>query len=102
MPLKDQSPQLLGSPLEPSTSLKAIERFLRLLVWQMAFLLVILAYLIIRPQAGRYQFTVAGGEVVVFDTANSQAMAIKLQRQEAPPGSQSPPPNAPAAGEGNK
>lgn len=97
MPPKDQRPQPLGSSPEPGTSLKAIERFLRLLVWQIAFLLVILAYLIIRPQAGRYQFTVAGGEVLVFDTANSQAMAIKLQRQDTPPGSQAPPPDAPAA-----
>jgi hypothetical protein len=60
----------------------------------MFFLLVILLYLAMRPQAGRFQFTVAGEDVVVFDTASSRALAVKLQKQvinqseKAEPGAQ--------------
>ncbi|MGE0823182.1 MAG: hypothetical protein AB7G75_25775 [Candidatus Binatia bacterium] len=60
---------------------KRVERFLRLLTWQMFFLLALLLYMALRPQAGRYQFTVAGEDVGVFDTSNSRAWMIKLDRK---------------------
>ncbi|HXG21200.1 MAG TPA: hypothetical protein VNN62_19235 [Methylomirabilota bacterium] len=69
-------------------AMKKIERFLRLLTWQMFFLLAILLYLALRPQAGRYQFTVVGDDVGVFDTSNSQAWMIKLQKKSVTPGEQ--------------
>jgi hypothetical protein len=78
MPAKDPRSEQL-TMADPST--KNIERFLRMLTWQMFFLLALLFYLAARPQAGRYQFTVAGEDVVVFDTASSRAMAIKLERE---------------------
>src|SRR5262245_9717628 len=87
---------------ETVTSLKRVERFLRLLTWQMFFLLAILLYLAFRPQAGRYQFTVAGEDVVVFDTASSRAMAIKLQKQVIGPGEKAEPGAPPAEGGGSK
>lgn len=67
---------------------KRIERFLRVLTWQMFFLLAILLYLALRPQAGRYQFTVVGDDVGVFDTSNSQAWMVKLQKRNINPGEQ--------------
>lgn len=69
------------SAMASDDSTKKIERFLRLLTWQMFFLLAILLYLALRPQAGRYQFTVVGDDVGVFDTSNSQAWMIKLQKK---------------------
>lgn len=84
MPSKDQhSGVQVSAPTATSAeiSLKRLERFLRLLTWQMFFLLAILLYLAMRPQAGRFQFTVAGEDVVVFDTASSRALAVKLQKQ---------------------
>ena len=81
-------------------STKRIERFLRLLTWQMFFLLALLFFLVMRPQAGRYQFTVAGDDVVVFDTASSRAVAVKLQKQVVPaPGEKTGPGAPPAGGE---
>jgi hypothetical protein len=82
MPQKEprlESQVMTGS----SDAMKKIERFLRLLTWQMFFLLAILLYLALRPQAGRYQFTVVGDDVGVFDTSNSQAWMIKLQKRAA-------------------
>ncbi len=102
MPPKDSSSELQIPDPETRTHLQAVARFLRLLTWQMFFLLAILAYILMRPQAGRYQFTVAGGEVLVFDTASSRAMAIKLQRQEAKSMGENPTPGAPTAPEENK
>ena len=82
--------------------LKGIERFLKILAWQMVVLLLILAYIAIRPQAGRYQFLVQGEDAGLFDTAYGQARLIKMDRQIEPnaesggvpgegPGSEAPP-----------
>lgn len=68
--------------------MKKIEKFLRLLTWQMFFLLALLLFLALRPQAGRYQFTVVGEDVGVFDTSNSQAWMIKLQKKTVTSGDQ--------------
>ncbi len=62
-------------------SLKRIERFLKVLTWQMVILLLILAYIAIRPQAGRYQFLVQGEEAGLFDTAYGQARLIKMEKE---------------------
>ena len=101
MPSKDQRAESLGSSVTAEASLKRIERFLRLLTWQLFFLLAILLYLAARPQAGRFQFTVAGEDVVVFDTASSRALAVKLQKQVLTPGEQ-PEAGAPPTREENK
>lgn len=66
--------------------LKRIERFLKILTWQMVALLLILAYIAIRPQAGRYQFLVQGEDAGLFDTAYGQARLIKMDRQIDPNG----------------
>ncbi len=101
MPAKDPRLESQASTSGADVSLRRVERFLRLLTWQMFFLLAILLYLAMRPQAGRFQFTVAGEDVVVFDTASSRALAVKLQKQVlSSPGEKSESETQPAAGEG--
>jgi hypothetical protein len=103
MPSKDQHSGVQVSTTASATtaeaSLKRLERFLRLLTWQMFFLLAILLYLAMRPQAGRFQFTVAGEDVVVFDTASSRALAVKLQKQVLESGEKSAAGTQPSEGE---
>ena len=90
MPSKDTRVEQPPIPAEIATNVKHIQRFLRLLTWQMFFLLAILFYLAFRPQAGRYQFTVVGDDVGVFDTSNSRAWMIKLEKKIQPgPGKES-------------
>lgn len=95
MPPTDPRVETHSQSPEVVVSLKRVERFLRLLTWQLFFLLAILLYLAMGPQPGRYQFTVAGEDVLVFDTAYSRAFAVKLQRQNVPlergPAAVSPP-----------
>jgi hypothetical protein len=103
MPSNDPRLENLGSVVGAGAEMKKIERFLRLLTWQLFFLLAILLYLALRPQAGRYQFTVVGDDVGVFDTSNSQAWMIKLQKKsvtsgEQPTGSAAPTGEAPPVG----
>jgi hypothetical protein len=88
MPAKDPRLENSDSVVGAGAEIKKIERFLRLLTWQLFFLLAILLYLALRPQAGRYQFTVVGDDVGVFDTSNSQAWMIKLQKKSATSGEQ--------------
>lgn len=88
MPSKDPQAGSLGSGIGAGAEMKKIERFLRLLTWQFFFLIAILLYLALRPQAGRYQFTVVGDDVGVFDTSNSQAWMIKLQKRSVTSGEQ--------------
>ena len=103
MPQKDVRLEAQGSTIGANEEMKRIGRFLRLLTWQLFFLLAILAYLALRPQAGRYQFTVVGEDVGVFDTSNSQAWMIKLQRKSVTANEQDttstpPPVGSPEAG----
>jgi hypothetical protein len=86
MPTKESHSELSlrGDDLVPHV--KQIERFLRLLTWQMFFLLALLLYLALRPQPGRYQFTVSGEDAGLFDTAYGQARLVKLQKQVVKPG----------------
>jgi len=99
MPPKDSRGESQTLTSDGGVSLKRLERFLRLLTWQMFFLLAILLYLALRPQAGRFQFTVAGEDVVVFDTASSRALAVKLQKQVLQPGEPQGSGTQPATGE---
>ena len=88
MPQKETTREIGSLSEENNGSVKKIERFLRLLTWQMFFLIVLLVFLALRPQAGRYQFTVVGEDVGVFDTSNSQAWMIKLQKKSVTSGDQ--------------
>jgi hypothetical protein len=88
MPQKEIRIESQPSLSENSGNMKKVEKFLRLLTWQMFFLLALLLFLALRPQAGRYQFTVVGEDVGVFDTSNSQAWMIKLQRKSVTSGDQ--------------
>ena len=88
MPQKETRIESQVSLSETGGNMKKIEKFLRLLTWQMFFLLALLLFLALRPQAGRYQFTVVGEDVGVFDTSNSQAWMIKLQKKSVTPGDQ--------------
>jgi hypothetical protein len=104
MPQKETRTESVVPSIDSGGSAKRIEKFLRLLTWQMFFLLALLLYLAMRPQAGRYQFTVVGEDVGVFDTSNSQAWMIKLQKKSVTkPGDQSDkgaaPEGEPPAGE---
>ena len=101
MPSKEPQPESRTSTPDAAASLNRVERFLRLVTWQMFFLLVILLYLAIRPQAGRYQFIVGRDEVMVFDTAWAQVVQVKLQKREVTPG-EKPESGAPPAASENK
>ena len=90
MPAKENRPELSAAEVDLVPHIKQIERFLRLLTWQLFFLLAILLYLVLRPQPGRYQFTVAGEDAGVFDTAYGSAHLVKLQKQVLKPGETSP------------
>ena len=90
---------------DTAVSMKRIERFLKLLTWQLFFLIVLAAYIVLGPRPGRYQivppFTVPGGQVRIFDTATTRADIISLQEQIAGQGSpaESPPTAPPQAGQ---
>jgi hypothetical protein len=86
MPTRDSRSELSVSSGDLIPHAKDIARFLRLLTWQMFFLLALLLYLVLRPQPGRYQFTVAGEDAGVFDTAYGRAHLVKLQKQVLKPG----------------
>src|SRR5215470_4410567 len=88
MPQKELRSESQSPAGDSRGDMKKIEKFLRLLTWQMFFLHAVLLFLALRPQAGRYQFTVVGEDVGVFDTSNSQAWMIKLQKKSVTPGDQ--------------
>jgi len=97
MPAKENHPERSTPDVDIVPYVKKIERFLRLLTWQMFFLLAILLYMAMRPQPGRYQFTVAGEDAGVFDTAYGRAHLVKLQKQVLKQG-ETPPAGTPATG----
>ncbi len=81
MPTKETRPDtgvITAQP--PLVNLKVLERFLRILTWQMFFLLAFLFYLAARPQSGRYQVILGKDEIVVFDTATLRVVPIKPQQ----------------------
>jgi hypothetical protein len=106
MPPKETRPELPVTNPQPQVSLKSIERFLRLLTWQMFFLLALLFYLAFRPQAGRYQVILGKDEVVVFDTTSLRVVPVKPQQisggtagDKTAPSVPNTPANPPPAGE---
>jgi hypothetical protein len=103
MPTKENPAERAAQGGDYVSSIKNIERFLRLLTWQLFFLLAILLYMALRPQPGRYQFTVSGEDAGVFDTAYGRAHLVKLQKQtikqgETPPTGTPTPEPTPAPG----
>jgi len=81
MSAKETRSEPASIPSQPSqVNLKALERFLRLLTWQMFFLLALLFYLAFRPQAGRYQVILGKDEIVVFDTSSLRVVPVKPQQ----------------------
>jgi|GEM_PF-6426136 len=97
MSAKENHPEPSVAGVDIVPHVKQIERFLRVLTWQLFFLLAILLYLALRPQPGRYQFTIAGEDAGVFDTAYGSAHLVKLQKQVLKPG-ETPPVGASAPG----
>jgi hypothetical protein len=97
MPAKEIHAERSASDVDLVPSVKKIERFLRLLTWQLFLLLAILLYMALRPQPGRYQFTIAGEDAGVFDTAYGRAHLVKLQKQVIKQG-ETPPAGTPATG----
>lgn len=86
MPPKDSR-----STDETAVVMKRVDRFLRLLTFQLFFIIALLAYLAYRPQAGRYQVisaqAVMEGTVIFFDTITGQAGGTSVEvrdRSEAP------------------
>jgi hypothetical protein len=97
MATKDSRSELSLASGDLAPYAKDIARFLRLLTWQMFFLLALLVYIVLRPQPGRYQFTIAGEDAGVFDTAYGRAHLVKLQKQVLKPG-ETPPTAVPPTG----
>ncbi|NOT55546.1 MAG: hypothetical protein HOP18_13160 [Deltaproteobacteria bacterium] len=106
MPTKETRPDIgVITAQPPLVNLKVLERFLRILTWQMFFLLAFLFYLVARPQSGRYQVILGKDEIVVFDTATLRVVPIKPQQiseaaaagNKTTPGVPSTPENPPPA-----
>ena len=106
MAAKEIRPEPMAPSAQPPLNLKPIERFLRLLTWQMFFLLAVLFYMAFRPQAGRYQVILGKDEIVVFDTSSLRVVPVKPQQikeaaagEKTPPGTPGTPASPPAATE---
>ncbi len=86
MPPKDSR-----SADETAVVMKRVDKFLRLLTFQLFFIIALLVYLAYRPQAGRYQVispqSVMEGTVIIFDTITGQAGGTSVEvrgRNDAP------------------
>jgi hypothetical protein len=103
MPPKDPRVDFQTVNSEATLSLRRVERFLRVLTWQMFGLLAILLLVwvtwLLRPQPGRYQYIGEKGGVVVVDTALPYAMTIKLEEQKMVLDQKTEPEALPAEGE---
>jgi hypothetical protein len=97
MAQKEIRPEPLMASSQPPLSLKPIERFLRLLTWQMFFLLAVLFYMAFRPQAGRYQVILGKDEIVVFDTSSLRVVPVKPQQVSGVPAGEKTAPGTPSA-----
>lgn len=66
--------------------MKRVDKFLRLLTFQMFFIIALLVYMAYRPQAGRYQVisaqAVMEGTVIFFDTITGQAGGTSVEVRE--------------------
>ncbi len=81
MPSKDTR-----SANDSEVVMKRVDKFLRLLSFQLFFIIALLAYLAYRPQAGRYQVisaqAVMEGTVIFFDTITGQAGGTSVEVRE--------------------
>ncbi len=81
MPPKDSR-----SADETAVVMKRVDKFLRLLSFQLFFIIALLAYLAYRPQAGRYQVispqAVMEGTIIFFDTITGQAGGTSVEVRE--------------------
>ncbi len=81
MPPKDSR-----SVNETAVVMKRVDKFLRLLSFQLFFIIALLAYLAYRPQAGRYQVispqAVMEGTIIFFDTITGQAGGTSVEVRE--------------------
>ena len=76
---------------ETTVVMKRVDKFLRLLTFQLFFIIALLVYLAYRPQAGRYQVispqAVMEGTIIIFDTITGQAGGTSVEvhgRSDAP------------------
>ena len=71
---------------DETTVMKRVDKFLRLLSFQLFFIIALLVYLAYRPQAGRYQVisaqAVMEGTVIFFDTITGQAGGTSVEVRE--------------------
>ena len=69
---------------------KRMYQFLRLLTFQMFFVSALLAYLIYRPQVGRYQLippqSLVAGKIYFLDTITGVPGSTSVEIREQPPG----------------
>ena len=81
MPPKDTR-----SANETEVAMKRVDKFLRLLSFQLFFIIALLAYLAYRPQAGRYQVippqSVMEGTIIIFDTVLGKAGGTSVEVRE--------------------
>ena len=81
MPPKDSR-----STDETTVVMKRVDKFLRLLSFQLFFIIALLVYLAYRPQAGRYQVisaqAVMEGTIIFFDTITGQAGGTSVEVRE--------------------
>lgn len=54
-----------------------------MLTWQLFVLIALLIYVVVRPQAGRYQIIVSRDEVLVFDTVSRRAEIMEKRNMNA-------------------
>ena len=82
-------------------SVRRIERFLRIITWQMygliAVLLLCLVSWLVRPQPGRFQYIGERGKLIVVDTGLPAALTYELEAQSVQM-QDAPAPGAPPAG----
>ena len=81
MPPKDSR-----SANDAEVAMKRVDKFLRLLTFQLFFIIALLAYLAYRPQAGRYQVippqSVMEGTIIIFDTVLGKAGGTSVEVRE--------------------
>ncbi len=75
-----------GSTHETAVVMKRVDKFIRLLTFQLFFIIALLAYLAYRPQAGRYQIippqSVMEGTIIIFDTVLGKAGGTSVEVRE--------------------
>jgi len=68
---------------------KRMYQFLRLLTFQMFFVIALLAYLIYRPQVGRYQLippqSLVAGKIYFLDTITGVPGSTSVEVRDRPP-----------------